>query len=106
MMTYKNYNGSVSYDDAAEIFHGEVIGLNDVITFQGRSVTELKRAFRESVDDYLAFCRERKEQPEKPISGTFTLRVSPDLHRRLIAIAKSHGQSLNGFVTAQLAQVA
>lgn len=105
MMTYKNYSGSVSYDDEAEIFHGEVIGLGDVITFQGRSVEELKEAFRESVDDYLAFCKKRGEAPEKPVSGTFTLRLSPELHRKLIAQAKSRGKSLNGYVAEQLEQV-
>ncbi len=49
----------MEYDDEAGIFHGEGIDLKDVITFQGRSVEELGRAFRESIDDYLEFCRER-----------------------------------------------
>ena len=55
MMEYKGYVGKVEYDGEAEIFHGEVLGTRDVITFQGRSVDELKTAFRESIDDYLAF---------------------------------------------------
>ena len=65
-MTYNGYQAAIEYDDEAELFHGEVAGLRDVITFQGKSVAELKKAFRESIEDYLAFCRERGEDPEKP----------------------------------------
>ena len=69
MMQYKGYTGKVEYDDEAGIFHGEVINTRDVITFQGRSVVELREAFRDSVEDYLAFCAERDEEPEKPFPG-------------------------------------
>jgi len=67
MMTYKGYEAAVEYDEDAETFHGEVTDLRDVITFQGRSVSELRKAFAGSVEDYLAFCKERGEDPEKPI---------------------------------------
>ena len=56
-MHYKGYEGIVAYDEDAEIFHGEVVNLQDVITFQGGSVSELKKALAESVEYYLAFCR-------------------------------------------------
>jgi len=65
-MSYKCYEAVVEYDEDAEIFHGEVMNTRDVITFQGRSVDELKAALAESVEDYLACCRERGEKPEKP----------------------------------------
>lgn len=58
MMQYKGYIGHVSYDDEAKIFHGEVVGLQDVITFQGTTIQEVEEAFRASVDDYLAWCKE------------------------------------------------
>ncbi len=60
-MSYKGYEGLVSYDEDAELFHGEIINLRDVVTFQGRSVDELKKALEDSVEDYLAFCAERGE---------------------------------------------
>lgn len=63
-MKYKRYIGHVEYDDVAKIFHGEVVGLKDIITFQGSSVEELEEAFRNSVEDYLAWCKKRKEKPE------------------------------------------
>ena len=65
-MSYKGYEAVVEYDEDAEIFHGEVMNTRDVITFQGRSVDDLKAALAESVEDYLACCRERGEKPEKP----------------------------------------
>ena len=77
MMTYKGYEAAVEYDEDAEIFHGEVMNLRDVITFQGRSVAELKKAFAGSVEDYLAFCKKRGEEPEKPLSGQFVVRTEP-----------------------------
>jgi len=69
MFVYKGYTGHVKFDDEAEIFHGEVINTRDVITFQGATVSEIKKSFRESVNDYLAFCKERNEEPERLFSG-------------------------------------
>ncbi|MFT4551572.1 MAG: putative HicB family RNase H-like nuclease [Chlamydiales bacterium] len=57
MMKYKGYAGHAVYDDEAKIFHGDVVGLNDVITFQGESVQELEQAFKDSINDYLNFCK-------------------------------------------------
>ena len=66
MMKYKDYLARVEFDDEANIFHGEVINTRDVITFQGQSATELKKAFEDSVEDYLTFCSERGEEPDSP----------------------------------------
>ena len=98
MMEYKEYIGKVEFDDEANIFHGEVVGIRDVITFQGENVRELRRAFEESVDDYLAFCAERGEKPDKPCSGKFLVRLSPELHRHAAMLAKVRGESLNALV--------
>ena len=70
-LKYKGYVGKVEFDDEAGIFHGEVLDTRDVITFQGQSVDELKTAFQELIDDYLAFCKQRGEEPNKPFSGQF-----------------------------------
>ena len=104
-MKYKGYIGHVEYDDEAKIFHGEVVGLKDIITFQGSSVEELEEAFKDSVDDYLAWCKKRREKPEKTFSGTFNLRIPPDLHARLALQAKSMGVSINSFIAQTLIQV-
>ena len=102
MMKYKGYIGHVEYDDDAKIFHGEVVGLSDIITFQGTSVDELEQAFKESIDDYLNWCKKRGEKPEKTFSGTFNLRIPPEFHAKLAFQAKNMGVSLNSYVTEQL----
>lgn len=102
MMGYKGYVGKVEFDDEAGIFHGEVLDTRDVITFQGRSVEELKTAFQESIDDYLAFCKQRGEEPNKPFSGQFVTRIPPELHRQVNLAASISGKSLNAWVLEQL----
>ena len=97
-MTYKGYVGDVEYDDDAKLFHGEVVNTRDVITFQGRSVDELERSFQESIDDYITWCDEEGVAPEKPFSGRFNLRLSPDLHREVAIAAKRLNKSMNAFV--------
>lgn len=104
MLKYKGYTGRVELDDEAGIFHGEVLDLRDVITFQGQSVEELERAFRDSVDDYLDFCAERGEEPDKPFSGRFMLRLPPELHRKVHVQAQRDGKSLNQWIGDKLAE--
>ncbi|HSW69395.1 MAG TPA: type II toxin-antitoxin system HicB family antitoxin [Gammaproteobacteria bacterium] len=98
MLIYKGYIGHVEFDDEADIFHGEVINTRDVITFQGATVAKIKKAFHESVNDYLAFCKERNEEPEKPFSGKFNLRIDPELHRQVFIAAKQRKVSLNQWI--------
>ena len=101
-LSYKGYIGVVTYDDEAGIFHGEVINLRDVITFQGESAPELRQALRDSVEDYLAFCAERGEEPEKPFSGYLPLRIDPELHRKIFIRARREGKSLNRWINEAL----
>ena len=104
MLEYKGYSGRVEFDDEAGLFHGEVLDTRDVITFQGQSVSELENAFRDSIDDYLDFCRERGEPPEKPFSGRFMVRMPPELHRQLYLEAKRDGKSLNQLIAERLSK--
>ncbi len=101
-MKYKGYEGVVKYDEEANLLHGEVINTRDVITFQGSSVDEIEQAFKDSIEDYLAFCATRGEEPEKPFSGNFMLRISPSLHRKLHSEAKKQGKSLNALIEERL----
>jgi predicted HicB family RNase H-like nuclease len=75
-MKYKGYQGQVTFDEDAKIFHGEVVGLRDVVTFQGTSIDELKQALKDSVDEYLDFCKELGRAPEKPLSRNLLLSLS------------------------------
>lgn len=101
-MEYKKFIATVDFDDEGLLFHGEVINTNDVITFQGKNADELHQAFIDSVEDYLAFCQERGEEPERPFSGRFLLRITPDLHRKLYVKARKSRKSLNAFITETL----
>lgn len=76
-MTSQGYRGSVRFDDAAEIFHGEVAGVRDVVTFERRTVDELTTAFQESIDDYLEFCRSRGEDRTSRIGGVSSCESIP-----------------------------
>ena len=98
MMRYKGYIGKVEYDPDAKILHGEVVGIRDVVTFQADSAKGIEKAFRDSVDYYLAFCGERGEDPDKPFSGQFVVRLDSELHRQLSNIAQAAGKSLNAIV--------
>lgn len=102
MMEYKGYIARVEIDDDAGILHGEVINTRDVITFEGTSIDELRQALMDSVEDYLAFCAERGEEPDKPFSGKFSLRVAPELHRQITIRAKSANKSVNSWITETL----
>ena len=106
MMNYKGYRAAVAYDDKTGIFHGEVIGTRDVITFEGTSVEQLRKEFRFSIDDYLAVCAERGRQPDKPFSGKIPLRVAPKVHRAATAAAKAAGKSLNAWLAETVEQAA
>ena len=101
-MNYKGYEGVVTYDADAKIFHGDVLGIKDVITFQGTSVDELEQAFKDSIDDYLAWCKERGEKPEKTFSGNLRIRVPVELHAHLAVEAARKGVSLNQLITSKL----
>jgi predicted HicB family RNase H-like nuclease len=91
---------TIELDEEAALFHGEVINTRDVLTFQGRALEELKAAFADTIADYVEWCRERGKEPQRPYSGNFTVRMSPELHRR-VAAARS-GKSVNTFVAETL----
>ena len=100
MLEYKGYFGTVEADDG--VFVGRVSGLRDVITFEGATFAEVEKAFRNSIDDYLTFCAQRGEPPDRPYSGKIALRVSPEAHRRAAALAQAAGMSLNQWIAHRI----
>ncbi len=105
-MTHDGYVATVELDEEAGLFHGEVINTRDVLTFQGRTLDELRAAFADTIADYRDWCRERGKEPERPYSGNFTVRLPPDLHRRIATAAARRGKSVNAFVAETLERVA
>ena len=106
MMEHKGYRAAVTFDDAAGVFHGEVMDTRDVIVFEGTSAAQLRKEFEFSVDDYLKVCEERGRIPDKPFSGRIPLRVPPAVHRAATAAAKAQGKSLNAWITETVADAA
>jgi len=102
MMEYKGYFAKVDLDPEARVFHGEVVNLRDVITFEADCVEDLLKEFHESVDDYLDFCEQRGEEPERPFSGRFVLRLDCDLHKQIFIKSKLSNKSLNSWIAEAL----
>lgn len=98
MMEYKDYFGTVEYSEPDGLLFGKVIGIGSLISYEGRSVDELRNDFEEAVDDYLKLCAEKGIEPEKIYKGSFNVRISPALHRSLALYSASHDQSLNASV--------
>ena len=105
MLDYKGYHGKVEFDEKEGIFHGEVMNIRDVVTFQSKTEDEIEKSFQESVDDYLEFCNERNEDPDRPFSGRLMLRLPTNIHRQVYLKAKLEGKSLNDFITEKLSLV-
>ena len=102
MLRHKDYLATIELDSDAGIFHGEVINTRAVLTFHGSSLDELKSAFADTIADYEDWCRERGKEPERPYSGSLTLRMPPELHRRVAEAAVRAGKSLNRFIKETL----
>jgi predicted HicB family RNase H-like nuclease len=102
---YKGYSGSIEFDDEDVVFHGRVLGIRDIVTFEAESAEELVKAFHDSVDDYLAFCKERGAEPQKPYSGKLALRTTPEVHALLSKAAAHDGKSINQWISDTLAEV-
>ena len=98
MLKYKGYTGKVEFDDQARLFHGEILDTRDVITFQGESVDEIEKSFRESIDDYLDFCKSRSEAPDRPFSGKLLLRIPSELHHDIFLKSRADGKSINSWI--------
>lgn len=97
-LTYKGYTGSIDFSLEDNCLYGKVMGIDDLVSFEGRTVAEIKQDFETAVDDYLQMCAELGKQPQKAYKGTFNVRVSPELHRRAALEAAKEKQSLNWVV--------
>jgi predicted HicB family RNase H-like nuclease len=103
-MTYKGYAARIEYSDEDGCFIGHIAGIRDVVGFHGGSVEELRTAFEEAVDDYLAACEKSGRAPQKPYSGRLMLRVPPEVHARAAMMAEAHGMSLNQWAAEVLSR--
>jgi len=97
-LRYKDFIGSVEFSEPDSCFFGEILGINDLVVFEGDSVTSLKESFFEAVDDYIVLCAEVGKQPLKSFKGSFNVRISPELHKEAAMMANEKGLTFNAFV--------
>ncbi|MCY1412300.1 HicB family protein [compost metagenome] len=104
-MKYKGYAAHIEYSDDDALFIGHIAGIRDVIGFHGESVGELRQAFEEAVDDYLATCEKLGREPQRPFSGKLSLRLDPLLHAQVAIKAELSNKSINQWVVERLSEV-
>jgi predicted HicB family RNase H-like nuclease len=97
-ITYKGYTAKIEYSDEDKCLVGRVSDIRHSITFKGDSVKEIEQAFEEAVDCYLDSCAEKKEEPEKPLTGRSVVRVSSALHRMIALAARKENKSVNEWI--------
>jgi predicted HicB family RNase H-like nuclease len=102
LMSYKDYLGSVEFDEGERVFHGKLEFIRALVSYEGEDAEGLIQAFHDAVDDYLLQCKEQGVPAEKPLKGSFNVRVGADLHRRAVIAAAHAGVSLNAFTTRAL----
>jgi predicted HicB family RNase H-like nuclease len=98
VMRHEEFFAEVKYDPSADSFHGRVLGIADTIDFYGRSTDELRREFKKSIKEYLAWCVAEGEEPRKTWQGKLTIRPNEELRRRLVVAATASGESVNSWV--------
>jgi predicted HicB family RNase H-like nuclease len=103
-MKYQGYAARIEYSDDDGLLIGHVAGIRDVIGFHGESVSELREAFEEAVDDYLATCEKLGREPQRPFSGKLSLRLDPQLHAQVAIKAELSNQSINQWVVERLGE--
>jgi len=105
ILQYKGYYGEVHFSATDEVFYGKLLGISDLVNFEGASVRDLKQAFQEAVDDYLETCCELGKEPEKAYKGSFNVRIPPELHRKAATYANLQKISLNDLVKQAIDRV-
>ena len=99
ILEYKGFYGSAEYSLEDECFCGKLLGISDLIMYEGGDISELKKYFYEAVDEYIVHCEEygKKVPPEK-YEGSFSVIIAPEIHQKAALIASKRGMSLDDFV--------
>ncbi|MFI4955266.1 MAG: type II toxin-antitoxin system HicB family antitoxin, partial [Gammaproteobacteria bacterium] len=104
MMKYKDYYGSVHFDDNELILFGKLEFIRALITYEATDTKQLRKAFEEAVDDYLETCQANNISPETPFKGSLNVRLGSDLHRQIAIAATQQHMTVNRFITETLAK--
>ncbi len=94
-ISYRGYQADIVYEADDDLLVGHIMHINDIISFHGTALKEVKAAFKEAVDDYISFCKEAGKEPNKPYSGKVMFRIDPKTHAKAAQAAQVKGISLN-----------
>ena len=103
-LKFRDFIGSVHFSAEDEVFYGKIEGINDLVTFEASTVSKLKKAFRDAVEDYVELCKEAGKEIFKSFKGSFNVRVNPELHSKAFEHAILEGKTLNQFVKEAIEQ--
>lgn len=103
-MQYKNYVGSIEFSEDDMTFFGKVLGLKSLISYEGDTAKELYTNFSNAIDNYLETCEKNNIEIEKPFKGSFNIRISPELHKRIAIISLHNKISINQYINEALEQ--
>ncbi|MBD2465064.1 type II toxin-antitoxin system HicB family antitoxin [Oscillatoria sp. FACHB-1407] len=106
MLTYQGYTSDIKIDVESKTLHGQILGIKDVVTFEGDTVEKLEKEFHKSVDAYIKFCAEIGQKPDKPFSGKLPFRTTPEVHRAIYLAAAKTKKSINSWMEDVLKQAA
>jgi len=98
LLSYKGFYGSVNFSAADDVFYGKVEGVQDLVSFEGATVKELRQEFQKAVEDYISFCKKNGNPIQKSLMGSFNIRIKPDTHQRAALAALQKNISLNQLV--------
>lgn len=100
---YKGYVGSVEFSEEDGLFYGKVMGIRSLISYEGENAKDLVEDFHGAVDDYLEACSAEGKEPEVAFKGSFNVRLSPELHKKVFLYAAAHQMSMNRYIEETLA---
>jgi len=104
LMEYNGYYAKIEYSDEDGCFFGKLMDIDDLVLFEGETVEELKKDFKEAVDYYIESCNRDNKEPKKQYKGSFNVRIKPELHKQAVRISKSLNISLNQFVERAISE--
>ncbi|HIZ80618.1 MAG TPA: type II toxin-antitoxin system HicB family antitoxin [Candidatus Mediterraneibacter pullistercoris] len=95
ILQYKGYHAKIVFDNETFSLRGKIEGINDLVNFESKDLNTIEQEFHDAVDDYLELCKEVGKKPEKEYKGTFNVRISPELHKKIALMASKNGDTLN-----------
>ena len=101
-LSYKGYKGSIEVDFDDDLLFGRILFITDCILYTAKTVPEIRVAFSEAVDEYLALCARSGKQPNKSASGSFNVRTTPKIHKDAQLRAATDDTSLNEVINKAL----